>query len=223
MDLFVRGAAKDCSDSQQGLAVWSQVNVQDLADGYLILLESLLKGKPEPRTDADYYFFAENGEFAWGEVSKQLGHDLHKRGLVKSAEVKELSDQEAVDANLVIPKEAWALSFDYQMVGSKYLFPEALRCADHLVQTTLAPGLGNSDNWAGNQRCLPSLLFWKGSTKTLMRLWPKKKSGPQRAKCTRSCNISTVCDSTPDPRPVLWRVKPCLPRATSSWPVLHSY
>jgi hypothetical protein len=124
MDLFVPRVVKDCSNSQQGLAVWCQVNVQDLADGYLILLESLLKGKPEPRTDADYYVFAENGEFAWGEISKQIGHDLHKRGLVKSAEVKELSDQEAVDANLVIPKEAWGLSFDYQVVGSE-CFPKS--------------------------------------------------------------------------------------------------
>ncbi|OGM49499.1 NAD dependent epimerase/dehydratase family protein [Aspergillus bombycis] len=65
-----------------GLAVWNQVHVKDLARGYLTLLHWLEHASCEHVAE-NPYFFCENGqELSWGQCAAEIGRVLHKAGKV---------------------------------------------------------------------------------------------------------------------------------------------
>ncbi|KAL4744933.1 hypothetical protein BDW72DRAFT_208624 [Aspergillus terricola var. indicus] len=65
-----------------GLAVWNQVHVKDLARGYLTLLHWLEQTPPQ-EVSKNPYFFCENGEeLSWGQCAAEIGRILHKAGKV---------------------------------------------------------------------------------------------------------------------------------------------
>ena len=70
----------------QGLSIWSQVHVADLARGYMVLLHWM------EATDAktvleNPYFFCENGtEVSWGEAAAEIGRALHEAGRIENPE-----------------------------------------------------------------------------------------------------------------------------------------
>jgi nucleoside-diphosphate-sugar epimerase len=81
----------------KGLNRWSNVHVDDVADLFIILLNKLLKG--ELKGDDQGYYFAENGEHAWGEIYQEIGNVLHKKGIAQDASVREANtDEEIKDA-----------------------------------------------------------------------------------------------------------------------------
>ena len=85
-----------------GKTRWSNVHVSDLSDLYLSLVESAAAGgslaewpgKPAI-WGGEAYFFSENGEHVWGEVSRKITSEAHKQGLLKSDEVKSFTAEEA--------------------------------------------------------------------------------------------------------------------------------
>lgn len=78
-----------------GKSIWSNVHVRDLSDLYIVLAEAAV-GDGTPATwGQEGYYFAENGEQPWGEVSIRLGDKLVKRGLLKSPDVGSVSQEEA--------------------------------------------------------------------------------------------------------------------------------
>jgi nucleoside-diphosphate-sugar epimerase len=85
-----------------GKTRWSHVHVSDLSDLYLKLVEnaaaggSLAEWPDKPALwGGEAYFFSENGEHVWGEVSQKIASEAHKQGLLKSDEVKSISAEEA--------------------------------------------------------------------------------------------------------------------------------
>lgn len=65
-----------------GLAVWNQVHVKDLARGYVALLH-WLEETPAATVAENPYFFCENGEeLSWGECAAEIGRILHGTGKV---------------------------------------------------------------------------------------------------------------------------------------------
>jgi len=79
----------------KGRNIWGQVHIEDLTDLYVLLVEKLLKGELKGMGNYSYYF-AESGEFAWGDVARNIGEILHKKGVAATAQVEELLDDEAV-------------------------------------------------------------------------------------------------------------------------------
>ncbi|KAL4885468.1 hypothetical protein BJY04DRAFT_214266 [Aspergillus karnatakaensis] len=66
----------------EGLSVWNQVHVKDLARGYMFLLH-YLEQTPAAEVRSNPYFFCENGEeLSWGECVAEIGRLLHKAGRV---------------------------------------------------------------------------------------------------------------------------------------------
>ena len=85
-----------------GKTRWSNVHVFDLSDLYLKLVEngaaggSLAEWPGKPAIwGAEAYFFSENGEHVWGEVSQEIASEAYKQGFLKSDEVKSFTAEEA--------------------------------------------------------------------------------------------------------------------------------
>lgn len=85
-----------------GKTLWGNVHVHDLSDLYLKLVESAAAGgstaewpgKPA-LWGAEGYYFCENGEHVWGDVSQRVATEAHKQGLIETDAVKSLSKEEA--------------------------------------------------------------------------------------------------------------------------------
>jgi len=72
----------------KGLNVWNNVHVLDLADLYAVLLENALQGKAPVNRDG--YYFAENGELNFLELTDEIARVLHARGVAESPKSKDL-------------------------------------------------------------------------------------------------------------------------------------
>ena len=85
-----------------GKTHWGNIHVHDLSDIYLKLVENAAvggsiaewPGKPALWGEEGYYF-GEAGEHVWGDVSQLVATEAHKQDLIKTDEVKSLSEKEA--------------------------------------------------------------------------------------------------------------------------------
>lgn len=76
----------------KGLNIWNNVHVEDLADFYILLLENIFEGKADVRKDG--WYFAENGQHTLSDLTKKIAEILLKKKLIKTATVRELTDDE---------------------------------------------------------------------------------------------------------------------------------
>lgn len=86
----------------EGKTYWGNVHVHDLSSLYLLLVEEAAAGgstkewPDKPATwGAEGYYFCENGEHVWSEVSQWIADEAKKGGLIESSEVKSISPEEA--------------------------------------------------------------------------------------------------------------------------------
>ena len=80
---------------RNGKSYWSYVHVQDLSKLFLKLAEFASTDDSVPTWGSEGYYFAENGELLWGDISQKVAEQAVKRGLIETNEVKSLSDDEA--------------------------------------------------------------------------------------------------------------------------------
>lgn len=82
-----------------GKAVWNQVHVHDLSDAYVLLAEAAAAGNlSDELWNARGYFLAENGEFVWGDYSRQMAKKAHELGFLKEVPKEQaLSKDEALE------------------------------------------------------------------------------------------------------------------------------
>ncbi|KAK5174653.1 uncharacterized protein LTR77_001735 [Saxophila tyrrhenica] len=86
----------------KGETLWSNVHVHDLSDLYVKLVENAAAGESLaewPGKPAlwgkEGYYFAENGEHVWGDISRLVAKEAKKQGYIKTDEVKTVSSEEA--------------------------------------------------------------------------------------------------------------------------------
>ncbi|KAF2199289.1 NAD dependent epimerase/dehydratase family protein [Delitschia confertaspora ATCC 74209] len=79
----------------EGTNIWSDVNVQDLSNVFLRLVEEAHKGGGSATWGAEGYYFAENGEFVWGDVSKAIAKAAYDQKLIDTPEVDSITSEEA--------------------------------------------------------------------------------------------------------------------------------
>lgn len=80
----------------EGLNRWNEVHVQDLSELFLALVTAALSpdgGKASWNKEG--YYFAENGEFAWGDVGRKIGEFAFKNKLINHEGVDHLTKEEA--------------------------------------------------------------------------------------------------------------------------------
>ncbi|RDW84035.1 NAD(P)-binding protein [Aspergillus mulundensis] len=104
-----------CPRIGKGLSRWNNVHVHDLSR----LFERLVQAATDPSLQANPevwagrgYYFAENGEHVWGEVSTAVGQEAFKQGLVKGGppELRDLSINEAVNSSAGFEAGSWGMN-----------------------------------------------------------------------------------------------------------------
>lgn len=93
--------AKCTLERKQGIQVgagrtyWPNVHVFDLSKVYLALVEAAAEGGGKATWGKAGYYFTENGEHIWGEISKVVASTAQQQGLISSDEVVSVSAEEA--------------------------------------------------------------------------------------------------------------------------------
>lgn len=78
-----------------GKNIWHQVHVQDLSDIYLAVGDSAASGGGKATWGDEGYYFAENGQFEWGEIQRLVTQAAFEKKLIPSAEVDTLDEAQA--------------------------------------------------------------------------------------------------------------------------------
>ena len=82
----------------KGENIWHQVHVQDLSDLYLLLGEAAAAGGGKATWGPkEGYYLAENGEFVWGDILRGIASAANDKGLIKSTDVEQLSNEKLDD------------------------------------------------------------------------------------------------------------------------------
>jgi len=71
------------------------VHVQDLNNIYLRLVKEAVKGSRNATWGPEGYYFAEIGEFVWGDMAKAIAKDAHKTKLIPTAKIDNITPEEA--------------------------------------------------------------------------------------------------------------------------------
>jgi hypothetical protein len=80
----------------EGQNKWTHVHVHDLSNIYLSLVEAAVQGGGDATWDDKGYYFAESGEFVWGDMAKKIAKEAKKQGLIDSADdIEELTLEQA--------------------------------------------------------------------------------------------------------------------------------
>lgn len=86
-----------------GKGVWNYVHIDDLANLYALLLQKILEGEKVPV--GEQIMFSETGTFSWIDLSQDIADALYKLGAIKTANVKQITLQDAAnhlfDGNLL--------------------------------------------------------------------------------------------------------------------------
>ncbi|OAK99958.1 NAD(P)-binding protein [Phaeosphaeriaceae sp. SRC1lsM3a] len=92
-NILQRGAAFQVLE---GKNIWNSIHVDNLATAIVVLVEEALKG-PESKAAwlPEGYYFAEDAEFQWKDVSVAIAKTAHAKGLLNSDQVDKLTVDEA--------------------------------------------------------------------------------------------------------------------------------
>lgn len=81
---------------EEGTNIWTEVHVQDLSEVYLALATAALSPDGGKATwNNEGYYFAESGEFVWGDVGRNIAKIALEKKLINSADVDVLNKAEA--------------------------------------------------------------------------------------------------------------------------------
>lgn len=78
-----------------GENVWHQVHVQDLSNAFLALGEAAAAGGGKATWGAEGYYFAESGQFKWGDIATSLTKIAKEQGRIASADVEQIDGKTA--------------------------------------------------------------------------------------------------------------------------------
>jgi nucleoside-diphosphate-sugar epimerase len=104
-----------------GKAYWNSIHVADLSKLYLKLVEAAAAGGGNATWNDQGYYFAEQGEHQWGDISKLVASAADKQGFIHSDEVVSLS---AVEVGKLHPWGAmlWGANSRCKAIRAKKLF-----------------------------------------------------------------------------------------------------
>ena len=78
-----------------GKTYWTYIHVHDLSDLYLKLVEAASGGGNPATWGAEGYYFAEDGDFVWGEASQWVAEAAKKQGFIEDDKVVSVTTEEA--------------------------------------------------------------------------------------------------------------------------------
>lgn len=84
----------------EGKNKWTEVHVHDLSALFVLLVEAAAAGGGEATWNEEGYYFAENGEFVWGDIAKEIAREVKKQGYMES---DDLLSYDVEKANTMTP------------------------------------------------------------------------------------------------------------------------
>lgn len=81
----------------KGENIWHEVNVHDLSDLYVLLGEAAASGGGQATWNQEGYYFAENGEFRWGDIFQGIADIATEKGLIDSNATTILTPEELTE------------------------------------------------------------------------------------------------------------------------------
>ncbi|CAG7935911.1 unnamed protein product [Penicillium olsonii] len=103
-----------CPQIGKGLSRWNNIHVHDLSEVFELLVQAALDSsrRHDPEIwGARGYLLTENGEHSWGELSKNIGREAHKQGLLKgNPELRDWSIDEAVKSSAGFEAASWGMN-----------------------------------------------------------------------------------------------------------------
>ncbi|KAI9147301.1 nucleoside-diphosphate-sugar epimerase [Paramyrothecium foliicola] len=106
---------KYCPRIGKGLSRWNNIHVHDLSLVFAQLADAATD--PKQRNNAEIwgargYFFTENGEHVWGDLSAAVGKEAHKQGYIQgeSPPIRDLSYDEAVNSSAGFEAASWGMN-----------------------------------------------------------------------------------------------------------------
>lgn len=78
----------------EGKTHWTQVHIHDLSQAFLRLAEEAVKGGGSATWGSEGYYYTENGDFVWSDVSRALAKEAKKEGLIDTEEVESLTAED---------------------------------------------------------------------------------------------------------------------------------
>ena len=104
-----------CPRIGKGLARWNNVHVRDLSRVFELLVQA--SSDPSLKDDREIwgahgYYFTENGEHVWGDLSAAVGEEVFKQGYIKGRgpELREWSIDEAVNSVAGFEAASWGMN-----------------------------------------------------------------------------------------------------------------
>ncbi|KAL2838520.1 NAD(P)-binding protein [Aspergillus pseudoustus] len=79
----------------KGESTWSNVHIADVSDVFVKLVEKAVQGENNGLWNKDGLYFVGNTAVSFGDISQKVAQAAKDLGLIESAEVKELSPEEA--------------------------------------------------------------------------------------------------------------------------------
>jgi len=105
----------------EGKNVWTMVHVHDLSNLYLSLVEAAASGSGAATWNDEGYYFAENGEFVWGDMAKKIAEETKKQGYIESAELANWTVEQGDEATPNGGKK-WGYNSRCRAVRARKLF-----------------------------------------------------------------------------------------------------
>ncbi|KAF2275188.1 NAD dependent epimerase/dehydratase family protein [Westerdykella ornata] len=101
---------------------WTQVHIQDLSNVYISLLtEALTAGGGKATWNDEGYYFAEAGEFVWGDLAKEIAKAAKDKGYIETSEVDAISTEEA-DKLVELGSYLWGVNSRCRSIRANKLF-----------------------------------------------------------------------------------------------------
>lgn len=105
---------------------WQNIHLWDLTNVYLELINDAIgefNGQKVRATwNEEGYYFAENGRFYWQEVAGWIAEEAARQGLIKSAELTQMSEKEKEEELRKVGVALWNTEFDCKSVRARKLF-----------------------------------------------------------------------------------------------------
>jgi nucleoside-diphosphate-sugar epimerase len=103
-----------CPRIGKGLARWNNVHVYDLSRVFELLVQAALDPSMNENSEiwgAHGYYFTEDGEHVWGDLSVAIGEEAFKQGYIKGTpDLREWSIREAVNSPAGFEAASWDMN-----------------------------------------------------------------------------------------------------------------
>ncbi|KAK1145747.1 hypothetical protein N8T08_003985 [Aspergillus melleus] len=104
-----------CPRIGKGLSRWNNVHVRDLSRVFELLVQAALdpSSKDDPEIWGTHgYYFTENGEHVWGDLSVAVGEEAFRQGYIKGGapETRDWSIDEAVNSSAGFEAASWGMN-----------------------------------------------------------------------------------------------------------------